>query len=58
MCTAGTTASSDIRLVNGTDANNANGRVQVRVDGVWGEVCDDLWGLQDAKVVCRMLCYQ
>ena len=45
-----------MRLVDGP--NDALGRVQVRENGVWGEVCDDRWGLEDAQVICRMLCYK
>jgi hypothetical protein len=31
------------------------GRLQVRFDGEWGEVCGDGWGSADARVVCGML---
>lgn len=43
----------DIRVVNGGSA--LEGRVEVCVDGVWGTVCDDLWGVEEASVACRQL---
>ncbi len=48
--------SEDVRLVGG---NAAQGRVEVKQpDETWGAICDDSWGIADAKVICRMLCYK
>ena len=45
----------EIRLLGG--ANVRTGRVEVCNDGVWGTVCDDVWGSTDAQVACRQLGY-
>ncbi|XP_062608857.1 deleted in malignant brain tumors 1 protein-like isoform X3 [Saccostrea cucullata] len=42
-----------IRLVNGNSSRE--GRVEVYKDGVWGTVCDDIWGFNHADVVCKQL---
>lgn len=43
----------DMRLADGDAANQ--GRVEIFYEGQWGTVCDNLWDLMDASVVCRGL---
>ncbi|XP_078535231.1 CD5 antigen-like [Lissotriton helveticus] len=47
------TGPDEVRLVNGPSL--CSGRVEARHNGVWGAVCDDAWGQEDASVVCRQL---
>ena len=45
----------EVRLVTDgqSDGNNFQGRVEVKVFGIWGTICSDLWDFNDGDVVCR-----
>ncbi|OAF68844.1 CD5 antigen-like protein [Intoshia linei] len=45
---------SDIKII-GLNTNSI-GRVMVKIKDKWGSVCDDSFGFNEAKVVCRMMC--
>ena len=47
-CTEG-----EVRLVGGT--SNAEGRVEICLRNEWGTVCDQMWDVTDASVICRQL---
>ncbi|KAK6169774.1 hypothetical protein SNE40_020763 [Patella caerulea] len=46
-------ALTEYRLVGGQ--NKFEGRIEVRYNNTWGTVCDDKWGPEEERVVCRSL---
>ena len=42
----------DIRLQGGTATS---GRVEICNNNIWGTVCDDSWGDEDARIACSQL---
>lgn len=59
-CADGSDESSDhckaplaIRLAGGP--NSREGRVEINYHGTWGTVCDDDFGVREARVICRQL---
>lgn len=43
----------EIRLHGGE--THYEGGVEIKLNGTWGTICDDFWGIEEANVICRML---
>ena len=46
-------ATGEVRLAGGLNSNE--GRVEICLNNEWGTVCDQMWDVADASVVCRQL---
>ena len=46
---------TELRLSGGSIPNE--GRVEVKLNGFWGSVCDTNWNINTANVACRQLGY-
>ena len=53
ICTTFSLDRGTVRLSGGRD--ETEGRVELFWNGRWGTICDDLWGINDANVVCNQL---
>uniref|UniRef100_A0A8C8ANI3 Soluble scavenger receptor cysteine-rich domain-containing protein SSC5D n=1 Tax=Otus sunia TaxID=257818 RepID=A0A8C8ANI3_9STRI len=50
---SGVSTATELRLANGSTP--CEGRVEVIHNGTWAALCDEGWGLAEARVVCRQM---
>ena len=50
---AGNCNDGDVRLVGGI--NVTTGRVEYCINNAWGTICNNRFGTNEAKVICRQL---
>ncbi|XP_058138316.1 antigen WC1.1-like [Dasypus novemcinctus] len=53
LCTVVGAQDVELRLENGS--NHCEGRIEVKIQGIWSTVFDSNWNLKHAAVVCRQL---
>lgn len=44
-----------VYLVKDDLPSDSDGTIQICKNGEWGTVCDDFFGVEEAKIVCRQL---
>ena len=57
MILPGNCTEGETRIVNNISADEFSGRVEICVNGQWGAICDDGWGLNEATIVCAQFGY-
>lgn len=54
ISTEETCDTGDIRLIS-SGASNREGRLEICISGVWGNICNDTWSVVESQVACRQL---
>ena len=58
LCNDGEVRLFEVRLFDGENFNQREGRVEMCFNGVWGAVCADGWDEVAANIVCTQLGYE
>ena len=48
----------ELRFVNLTHTFSSAGRLEIYLNGKWGTICDDGFGIEDATLACNQLGYE